>query len=269
MAEPQPNPDPVLHDDPQRDIRQRAIRRLVAAVLLIAAAVAGLLYLSQMTGEKRLPAEPVAKPVPPVVEKPVPNELPQTPPAEQPAQETPPTPPAPESATPPVQETPPPPPPQVTPTPEPAKTAKPEARQPSAAQTRAPQEKPARAATTPAVTPAEPAKPVKAAPSPAPVKPAPATTTARPAAVAQPAPAPAPAVKAVAEGAPKGFVVQLGVFSDYANAKQLQERLAKNGIKSYTETRLNVGPFQSKEEADKAQAKLRALGISAVVTVNH
>jgi DedD protein len=61
----------------------------------------------------------------------------------------------------------------------------------------------------------------------------------------------------------------LGVFSDYANAQQLQERLARNGIKSYTETRLSVGPFQNKAEADQAYAKLRSMGISAVVVPTH
>jgi DedD protein len=46
---------------------------------------------------------------------------------------------------------------------------------------------------------------------------------------------------------------------------QLQEKLAQHGIKSYTETRLNVGPFQNRAEAERALAKLRSLGVSAVV----
>ena len=50
-----------------------------------------------------------------------------------------------------------------------------------------------------------------------------------------------------------------------ANAQQLQDRLTQNGIKSYTETRVNVGPFQNKAEADQAMAKIRAMGINAVV----
>lgn len=80
--------------------------------------------------------------------------------------------------------------------------------------------------------------------------------------------APPPAAKA-AEPAAKGYTVQLGVFSNPANALQLQERLAQNGIKSYTETKLHVGPFQSKAEADQALTKIRALGISAVVVPAH
>lgn len=68
-----------------------------------------------------------------------------------------------------------------------------------------------------------------------------------------------------AEPAFKGYTVQLGVFSNPTNALQLQEKLAQNGIKSHTETKLHVGPFQSKAEADQALAKIRSLGISAVV----
>jgi DedD protein len=65
--------------------------------------------------------------------------------------------------------------------------------------------------------------------------------------------------------AARGYAVQLGVFSNPANATQMQEKLSQHGIKSYTETRLHVGPFQGKAEAEAAQVKLRGLGISAVV----
>lgn len=84
--------------------------------------------------------------------------------------------------------------------------------------------------------------------------------------------APAKAVEApllqkpvVETAPPKGYVVQLGLFSNPDNALQLQKRLAEHGIKSYTETRLHVGPFQTKAEADEAQARIRALGINAVL----
>ena len=75
----------------------------------------------------------------------------------------------------------------------------------------------------------------------------------------------APAPVKLAEPAPRAYTVQLGVFSNPANALQLQERLTQNGIKSHTETRLNVGPFQNKAEADQALAKIRTMGISAVM----
>lgn len=64
---------------------------------------------------------------------------------------------------------------------------------------------------------------------------------------------------------PKAFEVQLGVFSDMENAKQLQAKLAEHGIPSHTETRVQVGPFKTRAEAEQARAKLKALGISAVI----
>lgn len=65
---------------------------------------------------------------------------------------------------------------------------------------------------------------------------------------------------------PKGFEVQLGVFSDMENAKQLQAKLAENGIPSHTETRVQIGPFKTRAEADQAKEKLKTLGISSVIT---
>ncbi|MBU1691462.1 MAG: SPOR domain-containing protein [Gammaproteobacteria bacterium] len=82
---------------------------------------------------------------------------------------------------------------------------------------------------------------------------------------AQPAKTTSEKITSPAEHVPKGYTVQLGVFSNPTNALQLQEKLAKNGIKSYTETKLNVGPFQNKAEADQALAKIRSMGVSAVV----
>jgi len=64
---------------------------------------------------------------------------------------------------------------------------------------------------------------------------------------------------------PKAFEVQLGVFTDIDNAKQLQARLAQHGIPSHTETRVQIGPFKSRDEADRAREKLKALGVSAVI----
>lgn len=64
---------------------------------------------------------------------------------------------------------------------------------------------------------------------------------------------------------PKAFEVQLGVFTDIDNAKQLQSRLAQHGIPSHTETRVQIGPFKSRAEADRAREKLKSLGITAVI----
>ncbi|PWB46451.1 MAG: SPOR domain-containing protein [Nitrosomonadales bacterium] len=97
--------------------------------------------------------------------------------------------------------------------------------------------------------------------SPAPKKPAePAAAESKPAV----APA-APPVKTTEPAASRGYVVQLGLFTNHENAVQLQKRLAEHGIKAYTETRLHVGPFQNKAEAEQALNKIRGMGINAVL----
>ena len=134
----------------------------------------------------------------------------------------------------------------------------------------------------PAAAPVEPPPPPKVVnnqlravpPEKSAARPLPPATRMEPAPPAAPqAPAKAPekaAPKAPAEpAAAKGYVVQLGVFSNYANAQALQAKLEQAGIKSYAETRVNVGPFQNKAEADQAMAKIRALGIGAVVVPAH
>lgn len=63
----------------------------------------------------------------------------------------------------------------------------------------------------------------------------------------------------------QGYTVQLGVFSNYANAKALQQRLASNGIKAQLETRVQLGPFKDKQEAEEAYRKIRQLGLPAVL----
>ncbi|MBI2312562.1 MAG: SPOR domain-containing protein [Betaproteobacteria bacterium] len=141
--------------------------------------------------------------------------------------------------------------------------------------------------------PAEPAptaqpEPPLAPPVPAPAepaKPAPSGVAETPGAAAKPAPEPRPEtepkpkrkpeVKAEAQSAaPGGYVVQLGAFSNPANVKQLQERLSANGIKSYTEvlksdkgdrTRVRAGPFSTREAAEKANDKLKKMGLNGIV----
>ncbi|MGY8848185.1 MAG: SPOR domain-containing protein, partial [Burkholderiales bacterium] len=69
--------------------------------------------------------------------------------------------------------------------------------------------------------------------------------------------------------------VQLGAFSDATKAKNQQRSLESNGIKkAYTEmiknenievTRVRVGPFSTREAAEKEQKKLKELGVNGVV----
>jgi len=71
------------------------------------------------------------------------------------------------------------------------------------------------------------------------------------------------------------YVVQLGAFSDSTKAKNQQHSLEANGInKAYTEmiknedtevTRVRVGPFSTRDEAENERIKIRLLGINGVV----
>ncbi|MGB8434279.1 MAG: SPOR domain-containing protein [Burkholderiales bacterium] len=73
-----------------------------------------------------------------------------------------------------------------------------------------------------------------------------------------------------AESALKGeaFVVPLGAYADPDNVKQLQAKLARAGVKSYTEsvkagasaqTRVAAGPYATRDEAERARQKLASL----------
>lgn len=67
-----------------------------------------------------------------------------------------------------------------------------------------------------------------------------------------------------------GYVVQLGVFTDYGNAEQLYKRLQAAGVTARLETRVQVGPFKSRNEALAAQAQLKKLGMeSGMVVAGH
>jgi DedD protein len=88
-----------------------------------------------------------------------------------------------------------------------------------------------------------------------------------------PAPASPPAgAKINAKPAPatdKAYVVQVGVFMSPANAQALQQQLVKAGIPAHTETRVQLGPFQDRREAETALAKVKKLGVNAVLVAPH
>ena len=68
-----------------------------------------------------------------------------------------------------------------------------------------------------------------------------------------------------------GFIVQIGAFTNADSALQLQKKLKKQGIKTYTEkvdnkTRVRAGPFSTREAADKVRHKLEAQGLKPVVS---
>ncbi|PKO52332.1 MAG: hypothetical protein CVU27_04115 [Betaproteobacteria bacterium HGW-Betaproteobacteria-20] len=73
------------------------------------------------------------------------------------------------------------------------------------------------------------------------------------------------------------FAIQVGVYSDLANVKQLQAKLKEAGFASHTEKiatskgekiRLRVGKFPSRQEAADALNKLKQSGFSGMVISN-
>lgn len=77
--------------------------------------------------------------------------------------------------------------------------------------------------------------------------------------------------KAAAAG---GFVVQVAALSDAARAKELQAQIAGGGLKAYTEvvqtakgpvTRVRVGPYASREAAEKGRQQLQRLKLDGKV----
>jgi len=130
----------------------------------------------------------------------------------------------------------------------------------------------------------------------APAAAAPAPT---PAPVPTPAPAPAPApvthpppaavakaddgsrAKALLDDGPSAsapkagrFVVQVGAYTDANALREARQKVEKLGLKTYTQvvetdagkrTRVRVGPFATREEADGAGAKLKAAGLPVAI----
>lgn len=70
------------------------------------------------------------------------------------------------------------------------------------------------------------------------------------------------------ESAPQPFSLQLGVFSNLANAQELHDRLEQNGIPATIDARVRIGPFATRAEAEAARAKLKILGIDEAITVS-
>ncbi len=73
---------------------------------------------------------------------------------------------------------------------------------------------------------------------------------------------------------PGKFVIQVAALATKEKVNELQARLKDAGIKSYTQkvatesgdrTRIRVGPFASKEEAEKVRAKIVKLGLNGTL----
>jgi len=63
----------------------------------------------------------------------------------------------------------------------------------------------------------------------------------------------------------KAYMVQVGVFTSPANAQALQKQLQRAGIDAHLETRVQLGPFRDKRDAEKALSRAKRLGINAVL----
>lgn len=220
------------------EIKQRAVRRLVIAVVLVLIAVGILTYLSYYKPSKVI-TKPVPEnlppPPPPIVTGPEPEQilpaqsgqaLPEPPPL--PAE----TPPAGVVGVPPVG-TPPP----------PIVTSKPPLKPGPGPQ------KSAALVKQQLLVPAVPAQNI------------PSQTAAKPVEQAPPVAHKPSAVPSV------GYVIQFGVFSNPQNALQLAEKLKQAGVEAQTETRVQLPVFKSKAEAETVLAKMRDKGITATIVV--
>lgn len=133
----------------------------------------------------------------------------------------------------------------------------------------------------PAQPPVSPLTPVAAVPAEPPT-PAPAPT---PSAAGAPgpeakAPSPAPAAKPAApapskpDAAGDRFVVQVGAYADAASVRNVRQKIERAGLKTYTQvaktnegnrTRVRLGPFNSRAEAERAAQKIKSLGLTSSI----
>ena len=230
------------------EIRRRLTRRLVAAGVLIVVLLGALAIFDQLSR-----MEPDAPPPPKAVAK----TEPPSPPVVGPSVRT--------DGQYPVGAPPPPPiqPSVVEPPPKPEVAAEPAVAAPPPAVTPA-----ARPATRPI---ARPIAPLPAVPVPAPapaetvpegtsggeIKPAPATATA--------AAVPTTAARPLIQQLRRGYVLQAGVFMSTERAEEMRARLAVSGVPVTIESRVQVGPFATSQEAAAAREKIKALGIETIV----
>jgi rare lipoprotein A len=90
-------------------------------------------------------------------------------------------------------------------------------------------------------------------------------------------PSPAPPTRVTPQPQPRAatprtgrYVIQVGAFSQEANAKALQKKLAGIGqdatIDHTSLYLVRIGPFETRDQAASVRAKLEAAGISAIIT---
>jgi DedD protein len=224
-----------LNDDDQIELKKRARRRLIGALVFATAAAVVLPMVmdkepppAQPHIDLRIPAQdkgfvpPPARPAVPSVAEPVPAQTAAEPPKAVPAPPEAPKVAAVAKPEPPVAEAP-----AAKPEARPAPKAKPEAKPVAAA-------KGSEAQRAQAILNGQEVKPVAEAP----------------------------------------HVVLIGAFANPGNVENLRKKLGELGIKVYTEpldspqgkkTRVRAGPFPSRDAAEKAAARMKAIGVGGVV----
>jgi DedD protein len=130
------------------------------------------------------------------------------------------------------------------------------------------------------------APPADATPAPAPAVVAPVKPVAQPAekpaekaadkpSAKPPAQAAAPVAESQTPTKPDAsgerFVVQVGAYADVASARVVRQKIERAGLKTYTQvaqtpqgnrTRVRLGPFNSRAEAERAAQKIKSLGLT-------
>jgi DedD protein len=80
--------------------------------------------------------------------------------------------------------------------------------------------------------------------------------------------------KAASEPGSARLVVQVGAYTDADKLRDARQKVEKLGMKTYTQvveadgakrTRVRVGPFATREEADKAAARIKAAGLPVAI----
>ena len=79
---------------------------------------------------------------------------------------------------------------------------------------------------------------------------------------------------ATASDGGRGWVVQAGAFGSEGNARRLRDRLASRYPNPFLEgfqglTRVKLGPYKTRPEADAAKDSLRDMGLEGIVTANR
>jgi len=130
-----------------------------------------------------------------------------------------------------------------------------------------------KAATESEAKPAEPAPAASLSPKEEVVAAAPAILKEAPVAAAVPV-QPKEAPPAAKEEASPRYVVQVGAYAEDAKVREVRAKLEKAGLKTYTQlaetkegkrTRVRMGPYTNKAEAEKALAKVKGLQLQATL----